>query len=233
MTDLPAAVLWDMDGTLVDSEPFWIQAEIELVRSFGRTWTVEDGMSLIGKDMSASAAALRARGVDLPTEEIGRRLSTVVARQVVDRPVWRPGARELLDDLAGRGVPQALVTSSPRVVADAVTDLLAGAPFAASVALEDVTTPKPAPEPYETAARLLGVPIRDCVALEDSLSGLRAAVASGAVTIAIPHVVALPADAGATIWPTLEGRGARDLAAVAAVVRRRGAAPAGPGRSAR
>lgn len=205
------AVLWDMDGTLVDSEPLWIDAETELVASFGRTWTVEDGMTLVGKDMFTSAAILQSRGVDLPVMEIKQWLSDAVATRIRERPTWRPGARELLEELVEHRVPMVLVTSSPRTVADAVMNLVDGTPFTASVALEDVREPKPSPEPYLSAAALLGAEISTCVALEDLPSGLRAAVASGAVTVAVPHVVGLPKDAGATIWPTLEGRRLADL----------------------
>jgi len=211
MTSL-AAVLWDMDGTLVDSEPLWIDAETELVGSFGQTWTRDDGMTLVGKDMSVTAAVLQSRGVDLTVTEIKQWLSGAVATRIRQRPLWRPGARTLLEDLARNHVPMALVTSSPRVVADAVMALVDGAPFSVSIALEDVREPKPSPEPYLRAAVLLETEISACVALEDSPSGLRAAVASGAVTVAVPHVVALPLHAGATIWTTLEGRSTRDLA---------------------
>jgi HAD superfamily hydrolase (TIGR01509 family) len=210
----PAGVLWDMDGTLIDSEPLWLEAQQELVASFGRLWTREDGEGLVGTDMFTSAAVLRSRGVDLPMMEIMHRLSEAVAERIRRRPVWRPGAQALLNELRRNAIPMALVTSSPRIVADAVLSLLVKSPFLVSIALEDVDRPKPHPEPYLRAAQLLSVAIHDCVAFEDSRPGLLAAVASGAKTVAVPHMVDLPEGAGASIWSTLEGRAVHDLAAL-------------------
>src|SRR5690606_28460004 len=92
----PVAVLWDMDGTLIDTEPHWNVAEQELVASFGGIWTVEDGMALVGNPMAVATAALQARGVDLSAAEIADRLQAHVLAAVEREVPWQPGARELL-----------------------------------------------------------------------------------------------------------------------------------------
>src|SRR3954471_18925365 len=118
-----------MDGTLIDTEPFWIAAETELVEAHGGVWTHEDGLSLVGNPMLVSAEALVARGVDLPREEIVDFLNQRVAAAVATRIPWQPGAQELLAAVRDAGVPMALVTSSFAMLAD---------PFAAAVGLFDV-----------------------------------------------------------------------------------------------
>jgi HAD superfamily hydrolase (TIGR01509 family) len=176
-----------MDGTLIDTEPFWIAAETELVEAHGGTWTHQDGLSLVGNPMSVSAGVLRSRGVDLTDEEIIDFLNERVGRGVAERAPWQPGAYELLVELHGAGVPLALVTSSFRVLAE---------PFARAVGLfdvvvagDDVRAPKPDPEPYLTAAARLGIDAGACVAVEDSPSGLASAVAAGAHVVAVQVMV--------------------------------------------
>jgi HAD superfamily hydrolase (TIGR01509 family) len=180
---LPAAVLWDMDGTLIDTEPYWIGAETELVEAHGGVWTHEDGLSLVGNPMLVSAGRLQERGVDLSLEEIVDFLNRRVVEGVAAGIPWQPGAERVLADLHAAGVPMALVTSSYRVLAE---------PFAAAAGLFDVVVTgdhvsraKPDPEPYVTAARLLGVDITACVAVEDSTAGITSALASGARTVAV------------------------------------------------
>ena len=183
---LPAAVLWDMDGTLVDTEPVWMAAEIELARSWDAVWTPEDAATMIGSSMGVCSAALRARGVALPDDEIREHLTSRVVAAVAAEVPWQPGARDLLEALREAGVPQALVTSSYRVLGEPFARV-AGC-FGAVVCGDDVSRPKPDPEPYLTAARLLGVDVAACVALEDSRSGVAAALAAGARTIAVEVV---------------------------------------------
>ncbi|GAA4624305.1 HAD family hydrolase [Cellulomonas oligotrophica] len=211
--DLPAAVLWDMDGTLIDSEPHWMVAETELVEAHGGVWTRDDAVSMIGSSMDVAAARLRERGVDLSTAQIADALNTAVAAAIAAGVPWQPGARELVEAVAAAGVPQALVTSSYRVLAE---------PFARAVGLfdvvvagDDVTRPKPDPEPYLTAAALLGVDPRACVALEDSVSGLASAVASGAHVVAVQLIAPVDPPAGVSRTTTLRGVTLADLARVA------------------
>ena len=118
---LPAAVLWDMDGTLVDTEPYWIECEHELVAEFGGAWTEADAHSLVGFDLIDAAVQLRDRGgVALPPAEIVDRLSAAVAARIAEHLPWRPGARELLVACREAAVPCALVTMSWRDMADAI-----------------------------------------------------------------------------------------------------------------
>nr|WP_279536552.1 HAD family phosphatase [Cellulomonas shaoxiangyii] len=193
---LPDAVLWDMDGTLVDTEPHWWAAEIELVEAHGGTWTRADAVGMVGSAMSVCAAALQERGVALGTEEIAHALNSAVGAAVAAGIPWQPGARELVEALHAAGVPQALVTSSFAVLAD---------PFATAVGLFDVVVagdrvrrPKPDPEPYLTAARQLGVDPARTVAVEDSRSGIASAVASGARVIAVQTAAPVAPPAGVT-----------------------------------
>lgn len=208
----PAAVLWDMDGTLVDTEPYWMRAETELVESFGGVWTHDDCMLLVGSGLWSSAAILQDRGVALDADAIVRRLTDRVQEQLASHGVpWRPGARELLAELKSAGIPTALVTMSVERMARQVADLIDFPAFDAIVAGDMVTHSKPHPEAYLTAAGILGVDPEHCVAIEDSAPGIAAAVASGAIALAVPHQIDLPESILYTRWPTLSGRTVTDL----------------------
>jgi HAD superfamily hydrolase (TIGR01509 family) len=214
--DLPAAVLWDMDGTLVDTEPYWIEAEREIVAAHGGVWTDEHAHALVGNPLLVSAEYIRAHGnVDLPPVEIVERLLDRVVAAVRRRIPWQPGARELLDELIGEGVPCALVTMSWARLADAVTEQLPAGTFEAVVTGDRVRHGKPHPEPYLTAAALLGVPPGDCLAIEDSPTGTASAAAAGVPVVAVPAVVRVPPGPGHVVVPTLEGRSASELYALA------------------
>jgi len=211
---LPAALLWDMDGTLINTEPLWIAAETELVGAHGGVWTHEDGLGLVGNPMSVSAQTLRDRGVDLPITEIVDFLNDRVAAGVAAHTPWQPGARELLDALTRAGVPMALVTSSYRVLSE---------PFAASAGCFDVvvsgdtvTHAKPHPEPYLQAAAALGVPIERCVAVEDSRAGITSALASGARTIGVEVFQPVAPQPGLVVVPDLLGVTLERLASIVA-----------------
>ena len=212
MTDLlPAAVLWDMDGTLVDTEPYWLAAEKELVASFGGLWTHEDGLALVGSGLDHSAAVLRGRGVELPEHEIIDWLTDRVQSSIELAVPWRPGALELLRSVRDAGIPTALVTMSISRMARHVAGMLPFDGFDLVLAGDEVAHSKPHPEPYLHAARELGVSPLDCVAIEDSITGLAAAVDSGAVAIGVPLHSPLTEGLGYTIWPTLVGRTVADL----------------------
>lgn len=208
----PAAVLWDMDGTIVDTEPYWMRAEIALVTSYGGTWSETDGMQLVGSGLAQSARILQEAGVDLPVDGIINALTDRVMGQIETAVPWRPGARELIEQLRSAGIPIALVTMSIRRMALQVAAAIGEDVFDAVVAGDDVTNPKPHPEPYLRAAELLGVRVGDCVALEDSEFGLVSAVSSGAATIGVPLHLTLHEGPTHELWPTLEGRTVEDLA---------------------
>jgi len=205
-----------MDGTLVDTEPYWMASEVELVHSFGGTWTHDDGLLLVGLGLWNSAEILRSRGVAMEPDEIVHWLTDRVQQKLdADGVPWRPGARELLESLRERGIPTALVTMSVRRMAEQIVAHIPFDAFDVIVSGDEVDEPKPAPEPYLRAAELLGVDIRRSVAVEDSLVGLASAVAAGATTIGVPHIVPLPESEEHTLWSSLDGRTAEDVFAVA------------------
>lgn len=189
---LPAAVLWDMDGTLVDTEPYWLQAESDLVHAAGGVWTPEDGLQLVGSGLERSALILQSRGVELNVEQIIATLTDRVRDQIADAVPWRAGSRELLRELKDAGVPTALVTMSRRYMALDVVAALGFDGFDVVVAGDDVQNAKPHPEPYLSAAAQLGVPIAECIALEDSEPGVASAVAAGATVFALPLHIPIP-----------------------------------------
>ncbi|WP_168581520.1 HAD family hydrolase [Gephyromycinifex aptenodytis] len=212
---LPAAVLWDMDGTLIDTEPYWMAAETELVERFGGTWSHQDGLAMVGNPLDVSAQILRERTpVDLPIRAIVEELQSGVIEAMRKEMPWRPGARELLLALREADVPCALVTMSWRPMAQVLLAALPRDTFGAVVTGDEVTVGKPDPEAYLTGAAQLGVAIGDCVAIEDSPSGVRSALASGARTLGIPHMVELPELAGLFRVDSLERVQPGDLLAL-------------------
>jgi HAD superfamily hydrolase (TIGR01509 family) len=212
----PAAVLWDMDGTLVDTEPYWIRAETELVDSFGGTWTHEDALGVIGAGLWTSAKALQDHGVALGADEIVETLTARVREQLTAFGVpWRPGARELLADIRAAGIPTALVTMSVRPMAEQIVAEIPFDAFDLLVTGDEVEHPKPHPDAYLTAASKLGVEPGEAIAIEDSVSGLTSAIAAGTIAVGVPHIVPLPPGEDRTIWPSLVGRSVADLAALA------------------
>ncbi|MGQ7296753.1 HAD family hydrolase [Quadrisphaera sp. KR29] len=214
---LPQAVLWDMDGTLVDTEPYWFEAEFALVAEHGGTWSEDQARSLVGSDLRESARRLRTEGgVDLVIDDVVAELLRRVVDAVRREVPWRPGARELLGALGEAGVPCALVTMSWEVLARELVAALPEGTFAAVVTGDAVRRGKPAPDPYLEAARRLGVEPSRCVALEDSTTGVTSALAAGVPTVGIPCVVELEARPGLVRVASLEGRDPAWLAAVAA-----------------
>lgn len=211
---MPAAVLWDMDGTLVDTEPYWMAAEGPLVERFGGTWSHEQALQLVGNGLEDAAAILQQAGVALEVHEIIDHLTGEVLRQLREQGVpFRPGARELLADLRAAGVRTALVTMSMSRMAREVVSLIEFEAFDVVLGGDEVARPKPHPDPYLRGCELLGVDPRDAVAIEDSPTGLRAAVAAGIPTIGVPHIVPLDGLGADMLWPTLEGRTAADVGA--------------------
>ena len=179
--------------------------ERELVDAFGGSWTEEDARSIIGFDLLAAAAELRDRGgVDLdPADIVERMLDGVIARVRVKVP-WRPGARRLLSELNDLGVPCALVTMSWSRLVDAVVDELAPINFQAIVTGDHVDNGKPHAEPYLLAADRLGVDPTECVAIEDSPTGIESAHAAGCVVVAVPNLVPIEPAPGRVVVPTLK-----------------------------
>lgn len=213
------AVLWDMDGTIVDTEPYWIQAEKDLVHSYGGSWTDSDAEAMIGQALTYSAGLLQNAGVPLGIREIIDRLIGAVVEQVRREVPWRPGARELLAELVEAGTPCVLVTMSEAVLAEEVCSRLPAGTFSFLVTGDMVRQGKPHPEPYQLAFDRLAAQVPDLakdrvVAVEDSFPGVTSARAAGLVTLGVPHFLPLPPDEGRHEWDTLAGKTAADLASL-------------------
>jgi HAD superfamily hydrolase (TIGR01509 family) len=182
------ALLFDMDGLMVDSEPLWFEVEREFARARGGEWTDELGRACIGQGMAHTLEVMRDRfgfAVDLERD----------AAAIVDRFIARvgelalkPGFEELFAEAGARGVPRALASSSARKLVDATLRRFGlHERFEAVVTGDCVARPKPAPDVFLEAARRLGVAVDVCVVLEDSLAGVRAARAAGMHVIAVPE----------------------------------------------
>ncbi|MET0447646.1 MAG: HAD family phosphatase [Aeromicrobium sp.] len=198
-----AAVLWDLDGTIVDTEPLWMAAEHELAVAHGGAWTDEDALQLVGNSLIASGEYIKAKvGLEMSAEDVVEYLVGRLAAALREHIDWRPGARELIKALDAAGVPQALVTMSYASIAEPIAAAL---PFAAVVTGDAVSRPKPFPDPYLLAAEKLGVDPTRCLAIEDSITGATSANAAGCDVIAIPHFVDVPAAERRVLLPTLEG----------------------------
>jgi HAD superfamily hydrolase (TIGR01509 family) len=213
------AILWDMDGTIIDSEPYWMKAEREMTARFGLEWTEEDAMGLVGRALPASAGILQEHGVDLSIREIIDTLSARVIEQVAEEIPWRPGARELLAEAQAQGVLCALVTMSEAPFAGSIVKSLPEGTFQAVVTGDRVEHGKPAPDAYELGFTELaelrpGLSKERCLAIEDSVTGYTAATAAGLTTLAVPLHVPIPADVAEHRWSSLDGRTLADLAQV-------------------
>ena len=209
---LPKAVLWDLDGTLIDSEPYWMRSEQELAERHSATWTEEDGKTLVGMSLKDSTKLMSTKmGIDLPLEQVIDELTNSVTSQLAREIPWRPGAAELLRELRKRGIKTALVTMSLRRMALQVVESIDFDAFDVVVAGDDVVHGKPHAEPYLKAAKLLGVAPEECVAFEDSISGILSAEAAGTKAVGIPNVVIIPQREDRILWETLEGKTIKDL----------------------
>ncbi len=182
-----------MDGTLVDTEPYWIETEFALAERFGGRWSDEQALDLVGRDLLSSGEYIREHmPLDLPPAEIVELLLDGVVARLDENVPWRPGARELLAAIRAAGIPCALVTMSYERFAAPILAHLAPGSFQVVVTGDQVTRGKPDPEPYLTAARLLGVDPRDCLAIEDSTPGATSAAAAGCSVLVVPHHVPVP-----------------------------------------
>lgn len=212
-----------MDGTLVDTEPYWMAAERELVADFGGEWSDEHAHAVVGFDLLDSARYIAAHSpVDLPPAQIVERLLDGVIDRLAEGVPWRPGARELLADLRTAGVPCALVTMSWRRLVDPLLAHLPADTFATVVTGDEVTHGKPHPEPYQRAAAALGVDPTACLAIEDSPTGVASAVAAQCRVLGVPNAVKIPDHPDVTQRTTLTGLTAADLAPMMRARRGRG-----------
>jgi len=199
-----AAVLFDMDGLLVDTEPLWLETETAVMARLGAPWTPQDQQALLGGSMQRTVSYLLGKATrPVPPETVARwMLDGMLDRAADGRVVVRPGARELVAEVAAADLPSALVTSSERRFAEAVL-AVTGMTFPVTVCGEDVTATKPDPEPYLLAAKLLDADPARCVVLEDSPNGVASAAAAGCRVLAIPSLLPIPPAPGRVVVGSL------------------------------
>jgi len=192
MSDFFDAVFFDMDGLMVDSEPQWLLSEIEVTAPYGYTWLEQDQVACLGGPLSKVGRFMfdRCGKVESPQFFTQQLIDTQVARMRGNTPTM-PGAIELVRELQSHGIKTALVSASPRNIVDAVLDNLGHDLFPFSISSDDVENTKPHPEAYLKAATMSGSNIANCLVFEDSLTGMSAAIASGAHLIGVPHLVTI------------------------------------------
>lgn len=215
------AVLFDMDGLLVDSEPLWTVAEQDLAERLGGVFTDELKARIVGTRLEVAVPTmLRWYGADGGPAQVAETSAWLLDRMVAlfaGPLTFLPGSLALLAALEREGVPTALVSSSYRVLVDAVLARVP-TPFATTLSGDEVVHGKPHPEPYLTAAARLGVDPAGCVVLEDSPAGIAAGEAAGCAVVVVPSVpgVAVAPAARRLVVASLETVGVPALRALAA-----------------
>lgn len=215
----PRAILWDMDGTLVDTEPLWGVATYEMARTMGRELTDELRASTVGgTTLNTVRTCARHAGVTLDADDEQRWIHWMfdrVAELFAEGIDFRPGARELLDELHRRGTPMALVTNTARCLTDVSLRTIGEHYFTVTVCADEVAQGKPAPDIYLSAAAQLGCEPQDCLTLEDSAAGMASAHAAGCRVVGVPVEPGVEVPDGVrTLDALLPGH--RDLSGLAA-----------------
>ena len=205
MSNFFEAVFFDMDGLMVDSEPEWFQSEVEVTSPFGYTWLEVDQIACLGGPLSKVGQYMfdkcgQQRSPEYFTQAL---IDTQVARMRGNTPTM-PGAMELVRELQSHGIKTALVSASPRNIVDAVLDNVGHDLFPFSISADDVQNTKPDPEGYLKAASMSGSEISNCLVFEDSLTGMNAAIASGAYLIGVPHLVTIEESERVRVIKSLE-----------------------------
>ncbi|QKW36490.1 HAD family phosphatase [Actinomadura sp. NAK00032] len=198
------AVMFDMDGLLIDSEHVWLEVETEVMAWLGGEWTPAHQERLVGGSIAIAVDyMLELTGASADPAEIARRMLDGMTERLTACVPMMPGAKELLAAVRAAGVPAALVSSSHRRLIEPVLDAIGREHFALSVAGDEVSRTKPDPEPYLTAAARLGADPARCVVLEDSPNGVAAGEAAGCATVAVPGVLPIPPAPGRTVVASL------------------------------
>lgn len=187
------AILWDHDGTLVETEPYWIEAEMELTSEFGAPWTEEDALACVGSPMRESARRLQRVGVKMDIDPIVEWLVDRVDQKMDDRGIlWMPGVQDLFDECAKQKIPCAIVSNAWRRVVEKTASGLPKGVVKYILAGDEMIVAKPDPWPFAHAAEVLGVKPPNCIAIEDSLPGTLSAEAAGIPVLVVRGVLPVP-----------------------------------------
>ncbi len=190
-----SAILFDMDGTLIDSEPLWLEAEIEIMEELGCNWDQQDQISCLGGPIDKTENYMQERSNNIkPFGYFTEKLDDVMEKKLSTKLNLIPNALEIINDCKRSELKIALVTASSGRLMKAVLKRFPVGIFDAVVSYDDVKRSKPDPEPYLLAAKTLGVDITNCVVLEDSLTGVQSGLSAGAQVIGIPHLVKMPSN---------------------------------------
>ncbi len=193
-----------MDGTLVDSEPTWLESEIELMERFGYLWTAKDQAFCLGGPLSRVGDYMnQLAGNTKDGDYFVTELVNLMVNRMENEARLMNGALKILSFVRDQGARTALVSASPRKLVDAVLKSIAPVSFELTISSDDVKVPKPSPESYIKAAAHFGVNPENCLVLEDSLTGVQSAVESGAYVIALPHLVAIKESARVRVFNSL------------------------------
>jgi HAD superfamily hydrolase (TIGR01509 family) len=191
------AVFWDHDGTLVDTEPYWIEAQLELSAKYGVPWTEEDSLAFVGTPMPLSARRLQDVGVSMEIDEIIIWQCERVIELMDQKGIpWLPGVPELFDEIAEAGIRCAIVSNAWRMVVERTATGLPDGVVEFIIAGDEMVHAKPDPWPYRTAAERLGVEVEHAITIEDSLAGTLSAEAAGMPVLVVPSIVDVPAAPG-------------------------------------
>jgi len=188
-----AAIVFDMDGVLIESEETWSRVRGDVVARHGGTWTEQDQRNVMGDNSRQWSAYIRRTwNLSIGEDEIFREVLATMIASYQQHLVALPGAIRAVAELRGR-YPLAVASSSPRALIETALRLIGlDDAFKAVVSSDDVSHGKPAPDVYLLAAERLGVAAADCAAIEDSTNGIRSAVAASMATIAVPNGVYPP-----------------------------------------
>lgn len=185
-----SAILFDMDGTIIDSEPLWLQAEIQVMAELGCHWDEQDQINCLGGPMERTEKYMQEKSGNVkPYGYFGQRLNEVMKLKFVKDLELIPNALELITKSKEAGLKTALVTASGRELMNSALTRFPESSFDIAISRDDVANSKPHPEPYLMAAEKLKVKITECVVLEDSMTGVRAGLDSGAQVVAISHII--------------------------------------------
>ncbi len=190
-----SAILFDMDGTLIDSEPLWLEAEIEIMEELGCNWDQQDQINCLGGPIDKTENYMQERSNNIkPFGYFTEKLDDVMEKKLSTKLNLIPNALEIINDCKRSELKIALVTASSGRLMKAVLKRFPVGIFDAVVSYDDVKRSKPDPEPYLLAAKTLGVDITNCIVLEDSLTGVQSGLSAGAQVIGIPHLVKMPSN---------------------------------------